>query len=228
MPAARPIEERFWEKVDQSGECWLWTSTTRKVPRDKTYRGVFNVNGRARTAYQVAWELIYGPIPSGQGVCHSCDNGLCVRPDHLFLGTQQDNIDDAKRKGRMRNGAEINHGVNHYKTILTLGQVREVLESTESNTNLGRKFGVSRTTIYRIRAGKNWQRELQKEFSGQIPESKRQPYQFRNGNSCKHGHVLTQENTYFNRDNYPVCKACKNASYRKKYHERKQEMGYLF
>lgn len=52
-------------------------------------------------AHRVAWELAYDPIPNGLLVCHTCDNLACVRPDHLFLGTQHDNMKDAYDKGRL-------------------------------------------------------------------------------------------------------------------------------
>lgn len=216
MPSARPFEDRFWEYVDKSANCWNWTGAVQGEPPHET--GVLRVLGRSLRAYRVSWEINYGPIPSGMCVCHHCDNRRCVRPEHLFLGTQLDNIADAKSKGRMRNGAAINNGEGHYKTILTFEQVRDVLDSLKSNTELGREFGVSRVTIYRIRAGKNWQRQIKTSGLSNVP--KRAPETFRPTGFCKKGHPLIAQNIYFNKQNYPVCKACKNASYRKKYQER--------
>jgi hypothetical protein len=60
------------------------------------------IHGQHRAVvHRVSWQLHYGPIPEGMLVCHHCDNPPCVRPDHLFLGTQRDNSQDASRKGRL-------------------------------------------------------------------------------------------------------------------------------
>lgn len=90
------VESRFWSKVQKTDDCWLWRAT--RFP--KGY-GQIKIKGRRRLAHRVAWELTNGPIPDGLQVCHHCDNPPCVRPDHLFLGTQSDNIQDAVSKGRM-------------------------------------------------------------------------------------------------------------------------------
>lgn len=94
-----PIEVRFWLKVDKSNVegCWLWKGAS----NGRGY-GVM-VKGRQRTyfAHRVAWEITYGEIPAGLSVCHHCDNPSCVRVDHLFLGTQKDNMLDAWAKGHI-------------------------------------------------------------------------------------------------------------------------------
>jgi hypothetical protein len=100
----RPLEDRFWEKVDKSGDCWLWTGA-----RDQHGYGSLSVahEGRERRrsvpvkASRVSWQIHNGPIPAGMWVLHRCDNPPCVRPDHLFLGTQLDNMRDASAKGRL-------------------------------------------------------------------------------------------------------------------------------
>lgn len=92
----RPIEERFWGKVDIRGpdECWEWTAH-----RSKGY-GYISADGTQRIASRIAYELEYGEIPDGLHVCHTCDNPSCCNPKHLWLGTPADNMRDRVQKGR--------------------------------------------------------------------------------------------------------------------------------
>lgn len=87
--------ERFWNKVDKSGDCWLWTAS-------KTHQGYgyFRFDGKMCKAHRMAWLLVNGEIPNEMLVCHSCDNPSCVNPEHLWLGTNQENMDDMNKKGR--------------------------------------------------------------------------------------------------------------------------------
>jgi hypothetical protein len=99
----RPIvalDCRFWSKVIKSDKCWTWTGAINKHTGYGTI-GLGRRSGKTRGAHRVSWELAHGPIPEGLYVCHRCDNKRCVRPDHLFLGTAEDNAQDALRKGRL-------------------------------------------------------------------------------------------------------------------------------
>ena len=101
LRSVKPLEERFWAKVEKTDTCWNWTGalTTRKpVGYGIITRGAPGRN--MVTANRLSWEMHYGPIPDGLFVLHACDNRRCVRPDHLMLGTAQANAVDAARKGK--------------------------------------------------------------------------------------------------------------------------------
>lgn len=91
---------RFWRFVRKGAGCWEWTGHSN---RPGGY-GRFAVQATRPivlvVAHRYSWELHFGPIPPGMIVCHRCDNPSCVRPDHLFLGTQSDNVRDSVTKGR--------------------------------------------------------------------------------------------------------------------------------
>ena len=93
-----PIEQRFWPRVDKSGECWVWTGA---ISHGYGVVGTGGHSGVVRV-HRLSWELAIGPIPKGLHVLHRCDNPPCVNPAHLFLGTQADNMRDMREKGRAR------------------------------------------------------------------------------------------------------------------------------
>jgi len=97
----------FWSNVDRSSDpngCWLWLKS--KYGKGMIQRAYGNAwrDGYWEKAHRVAWELEICPLPVTRVplvVMHLCDNGWCVNPDHLALGTEKANMYDAKRKGRL-------------------------------------------------------------------------------------------------------------------------------
>lgn len=91
--------DRFWEKVDKKSdnECWNWIGA-----KNKDGYGIFNLNGKNTSAHRALWIILNSEIELGLQVCHSCDNPSCVNPNHLWLGTDQQNKDDMVKKGRKR------------------------------------------------------------------------------------------------------------------------------
>lgn len=95
-----PAMERFWLHVEKTGSCWLWTGNR----KPNGYGNFTPKPGITVTTHRFVYEFIYGPIPHGMCVCHHCDIKHCVNPDHLFLGTHQDNMADRNAKGRQAHG----------------------------------------------------------------------------------------------------------------------------
>src|SRR5215471_5778543 len=100
----KTLDERFWSKVRRARSCWLWFGSC--DPRGYGRLGKpYGVDGPAYIpAHRLSWILNRGPIPSGLHVLHRCDVRECVRPDHLFLGTQSTNMADKVAKGRQHRG----------------------------------------------------------------------------------------------------------------------------
>jgi hypothetical protein len=153
------IEERFWAKVDvgEADDCWPWLASTRAHGY-----GQFNINGRMPSAHRVAWELTRGEIPPGLNVCHACDNPACVNPDHLFLGTQRENIRDCIAKGRARRGSGIKFrsGERNFAAKLTQAQVDEIRSvyatGTITQSDLARMYGTTPGNVHLIVHRINW------------------------------------------------------------------------
>ena len=146
----RRLNLRFWEKVDRRGpdDCWEWMGT-----KNKLGYGILKVEKQNKKAYRLSYELHYGPIPDGLWVLHHCDNPSCVNPQHLFLGTRQDNIDDMVSKRRQH------YGEKTPTAKLVAAQIKEIRQSAENGIlakELAHRYKVSLQAIYDILHRHSW------------------------------------------------------------------------
>lgn len=161
--ALKPIPEltekdkqRFWDKVklgpvirDEIGPCFVWVAST--AGRSHKY-GYFKIRDQNYCAHRISYQIKFGKILGAMLVCHKCDNPICVRPDHLFLGTTADNSADAKSKGRTNTPARP-RGENHPGSKLTSANVIEMRALRNAGASYGdlmKRFGIAKTTVAQI------------------------------------------------------------------------------
>lgn len=150
------LPTRFSEKVDATGDCWLWTG---KINRGGY--GEIRVGAGMKKAHHAAVFLATGDWPpAGAVVCHRCDNPRCVNAQHLFVGTHADNVADRHEKGRTVMNRCPDHllprGEQNGGAKLTEPDVREIRASSATGPVMAEKFGVSVKTISRIRRREKW------------------------------------------------------------------------
>lgn len=156
--ACRPgaLEELFWSKVDKTTSergCWLWTSYTNEkgygliqVPGNKNYR-----------AHRFSWELVHGKTPSHRFCLHKCDTPRCVNPEHLFIGSYQENASDSKAKGRNVRGEKNSHAILTEALVLELRREFTWVTPKRSNAKeLGERYGLRDGTVYMAATGRTW------------------------------------------------------------------------
>lgn len=144
----RPLIERFYEKFlgEPNSGCWLWDGSL----TGQHYGAIQNDRHRSLSAHRVSWEIHRGKIPTGLCVLHKCDIPTCVNPDHLFLGTQSQNIADRNAKGRQSKGE------THNKAKLTSEEVTQIREMRGSHRSIAERFSMSHTAIGAIKRGQTW------------------------------------------------------------------------
>lgn len=146
-----PLADRFWSKVQKTDSCWLW----QRQLNNKGY-GCFSLcagatpNSRNVYAHRLAWILTHGDIPADMCVLHRCDVPACVNPDHLFLGTQIENIADRSKKQRTR------HGTTHPRAKLTEAQVRSIRADLRPQRAIAAAYGMGQPAVCEIKNRKTW------------------------------------------------------------------------
>ncbi len=147
------LARRFAAKFqpEPNSGCWLWVASV----NGDGYGHIGIGGGRVEKAHRAAWLLYRGRIPDGVQVLHRCDTPPCVNPDHLFLGSNADNIKDKVSKGRQRSAPGESNG----RAVITAPQAAEIRRRSargETRTALAREFGVSLSTASRIARGELW------------------------------------------------------------------------
>jgi len=141
--AKERIENRV-ERIPEGG-CWVWMGTTNSVGY-----GQIEHKSKKLYAHRASYEAFVGPITQGMYVCHICDNVSCVNPNHLFVGTQKQNLQDMKKKGRSTRGEKSGC------SKLTEEQVNQILTMEGTNSFIGKIFNVSKSLISAIKLKKRW------------------------------------------------------------------------
>lgn len=191
-----PFAERFWKKVQKTDGCWLWLGGTIEFGHGRLADWPTR---RSVGAHRFSWEFHNGPIPEGMFVCHHCDVPRCVRPDHLFLGTNADNMRDMKQKDRAARG-ERNGQVK-----LVEEQVRAIYQRAvngEQSSVIASAYGTSTTHVRQITRCERWK------HLGLVPVKAGHL----SGNAfkthCRNGHPFTPENTRKTTNGKRACRAC--------------------
>lgn len=143
---------RFWGKVKKTDgdSCWEWQGCL----STNTGYGNLTIERKSRSSHRVSFEMNHHAIPPKMCVCHRCDNRKCIRPDHLFLGTHADNMQDQRLKGRGPQGEKNGGAKLNWQLV---AEIRELGPKTKgAHRKLGRAFGVSATAIKDILIMKTW------------------------------------------------------------------------
>jgi hypothetical protein len=106
------VHKKFDRLVIKSEGCWGWRGYVDHAGYGKICAPAHLFGWKQIAAHRMSWILTYGPIPPKMFVCHKCDNPICSRPDHLFIGTHDDNMRDMARKGRARSGRNLTAKLN--------------------------------------------------------------------------------------------------------------------
>lgn len=152
-----PLVERFARKFipEPNSGCWLWTDAL-----DRDGYGRIQIGCGSKKAHRVSYEIHCGPISDGELVCHRCDNPACVNPEHLFLGSNHDNVADMVRKGRSARVKNPRPGASNGRATLSedqaLSALHSVLVQRRSRASVARDIGVGKAAIEKLCAGKTW------------------------------------------------------------------------
>lgn len=144
------FDQRFWRRVDKTPTCWNWIG-----PVSNRGYGLLHHVDKMKKCNRIVWIITNGEIPKGIHVLHKCDNTLCVRPSHLFLGTHTDNMRDCIKKGR-GNKARGERVTNSKLTESQVLHMRKLDSCGHASSQLSRKFGVAYNTVRHVVTRGTW------------------------------------------------------------------------
>lgn len=150
---ASRVEIRFVKriKIQEGNKCWLWTG---KPKGGNNNYGSFYIEGKAWLSHRASYHLFVGLI-GDKHVLHKCDNPLCVRPSHLYLGSHSDNMRDMRNKHRWQPMRGSQHGMAKL-TEYDVKRIKKLLSNGVSGVTIATQFSVSKHMISKIKTGKNW------------------------------------------------------------------------
>lgn len=143
----RPFDFDECYTVEPRTGCWLWTKYL-----GPTGYGRIRKDGQRYGAHRYSWEIHRGEIPPGLWVLHKCDVRACVNPDHLFLGTQDDNAADMARKGRSRD----QNGSKHNMAKITEADVIAIRSDTRLQRIIAKDYGITQPAVGLIKRRQRW------------------------------------------------------------------------
>lgn len=146
----KSTEEDFWRMCEKGGECWNW----KKATNNDGY-GILTFHGKAWKAHRLAYHFSNSGIPDGMVICHTCDNPKCVNPDHLYAGTQQQNVKDRVKRRRSGNLKGVNNGKAKLSESDVL-KIRSACDSGDRYSDVATKFGISDSHAGLIHKRRAW------------------------------------------------------------------------
>jgi len=173
MPHKKNTIDDFWKHVvpGDLNECWIWKG----APVGYGY-GMMRIGNRRFVAHRLSYQIHYGKITPGMLILHSCDNPLCVNPNHLREGTPRDNVKDMWERNRASYNLPKDplKGEDHGMAKLNWEQVHEIrrryIPYKVTSIELGLEYGVSHTMISCIVNGKNWKAAYPEQASHRVCE----------------------------------------------------------
>ncbi len=151
-PKPVSLEKRFYRFVERGGsdECWLWTGARHPKGYGRIRQG--GRGSKTLLAHRVSFELHKRLLKPGENACHRCDNPPCVNPNHLFAGSQKDNIIDREAKGRSAD----RRGEKGGGSKLTENKVVDIISDPRTHSKIAEDYDVSRSLVSAVKAAKCW------------------------------------------------------------------------
>jgi len=145
-----PID-RFLSKVEKTENCWIWVGGKHRFGY-----GIFHFDGKCSTAHKFSYIYFNGEVENNLFVCHKCDNPTCVNPNHLFLGTIQENNADCKNKNRHIKGSKSGMSkLNEFQVKQIKNELKNYYKGIQKDLSL--KYNISQSQISAIYRNKEWQ-----------------------------------------------------------------------